>query len=293
VSGSYSDEYRDVVQKTLDQVEALIPQVKRCADSTGQINELADKRDRFMNQWVQQQATLSLSKLKSLRRRADKLTGQVDDLCKPLPETEKKIFALVRDLVQTLMSCPLEKPFLDLRSELRQLGLLKISKTWPPVSFNNSYRDLVIVQQRLREMNSLLNRGIANRRLLSLPIPPSTTWADVSIRFLSDFRIQITALKWSEPLNFAEAGFEDARNEVPNLAWKVLRDLAIKSGELQRPTGPGAERKRLVRLEKSVEAIRKRFKQLFGIDDDPFFPYREVKCYRTKFKISFPTAERN
>jgi hypothetical protein len=293
VSRSYSDEYRSVVQKTLDQVEALIPQVKRCTDSTGQINELADKRDRFMNEWAQQQATLSPNKLKSLRGRADKLSGQVDDLYKPLPETGKKIYAFVRDLGQTLMSCPLEKPFLDIRSELRQLGLLNISKTWPPVSFNNSYRDLLVVQQRLREMNSLLNPGIGNQRLLSLPIPPGTTWADVSIRFLSDNRIQIKAPGCSEPLNCLEAGFEDARKNVPNLAWKVLRELAINSGKLQRPNVPGAQRKQIVSLEKSVEAIRKGLKRLFGIDEDPFFPYREVRCYRGKFSISFPNSEQN
>jgi polyhydroxyalkanoate synthesis regulator phasin len=293
VSGSYSDEYRNVVQKTLHQVEALIPHVKRCADSTGQINELADKRDRFMNEWAQQQATLSRNKRKSLRERADKLTEQVDDLYRPLPETEKKIFALVQDLGQTLMSCPLEKPFLDIRSELRHLGLLNISKTWPPVSFNNSYRDLLVVQQRLREMNSLLNAGIGNRRLLSLPIPPGTTWADVSIRFLSDNRIQIKAPECSAPLNCLEAGFEDARKNVPNLAWNVLRELAINSGELQRPNVPGSQRQQIVSLEKSVEAIRKRLKQLFGIDEDPFYPYREVKCYRTKFRISFPNPEQN
>lgn len=289
---SYSEEYRNGVKTTLDQLEALIPDVKRCADSTGQINELAGRRDILNSELKSQHATLGPEKLKNLKGRISKLRRQVEDLYKPLPETERKIFAFVTGLEHALMSCPLEKSFLDIRSELRQLGLMSISKTSAQVRFNNAYRDLLIVQLRLREMSSFLNRSGVSRKL-SLRIPPGTTWANVTIRFLSDNRIQITALKWSEPLDYAEAGFEDTRNHVPNLAWKVLRDFAIHSGELQRPNGLRTERRQLVSLETSVGAIRKRFKQLFGIDEDPFSPYKEMRCYRTKFKISFPNSECN
>lgn len=294
VNRPYSEEYRNVVRTTLDRVEALIPDVKKCADSTGQINELAGQRDILNYEFASQHATLGPEELKNLQGRIRELNRQIDDLCKPLPETEKKIFAFVTELEQVLMSCPLEKSFVEIRSELRQLGLMNISKASARLSFSNSYRDLLIVRQRLREMNSLPNRGASNRKSVPLRIPPDTNWADVSIRFLSDIRIQISVLdRPFEPLNYAEAGFEDSRNEVPNVAWRTLCKLAVNSGELQRSREPGAGRKQVVRLEKSVEAIRKGMKQLFGIEEDPFFPYREMGRYRSKFKISFPKSEHN
>ncbi|MCH7687545.1 MAG: hypothetical protein IH899_12835 [Planctomycetes bacterium] len=111
----------------------------------------------------------------------------------------------------------------------------------------------------------------------------------MNIRFLSDHKIQVNVLGRSEVFNYAEAGFENHKTQNPNLAWILLRQFAERNGQVDRPRD---RRSDLRRMEKSVQAIRKRFKELFKIPDDPFLPYRQVKCYQTKFKISFPQADR-
>ena len=44
-----------------------------------------------------------------------------------------------------------------------------------------------------------------------IPVPEGTTWEDVSIRFVSDERVQVTAGSTTPTLNYVELGFEDTR----------------------------------------------------------------------------------
>lgn len=57
-------------------------------------------------------------------------------------------------------------------------------------------------------------------------------WASIEIKFLSDERLQIFKEGSSETRNYAELGFEDRRNGMPNQAWLTLRTLAMKRGTI-------------------------------------------------------------
>ena len=144
------------------------------------------------------------------------------------------------------------------------------------------------LQQRLAEFRNCLPGG-SKQVPASFPTPEGATWKDVNIRFLSEHMIQVSVLGRLKAFNYAEAGFENRKTQNPNYAWILLLQFAEQNGQMERPQG---KRSDLTRTEKGVQAIRKHVQELFGIPDDPFLPYRQVKCYQTRFKISFPQADR-
>jgi len=107
-----------------------------------------------------------------------------------------------------------------------------------------------------------------------------TSWAEVEICFLSDDRVQLTAGKHTETLNYADFGFADGRSQRPNLAWVILRALAVSGGTIGRP--PDA--KGWPSVEKRMQKLRKMFRARFKLDDDPL-PFVEGVGYRAQFKI--------
>ena len=106
------------------------------------------------------------------------------------------------------------------------------------------------------------------------------------MRFLSPETIEITTPDARRHYNFAELGFEDRRRVgSPNTAWVFLRQLALaKDNEIKRPADKPAQ------VEKAVQALRKKLKDVFGLNDDPLHAYHQVKHYAPKFKLSFPNA---
>jgi hypothetical protein len=112
--------------------------------------------------------------------------------------------------------------------------------------------------------------------------PGAADWRNVEIVFLSDFRVQIRMNgKQSEPTNYAELGFDDGRSENPNRAWLALRSLAESGGLLREGSALGEP---WPKVEKRIQEIRRRLRELFGISADPI-PFVEGSGYRTMFKI--------
>ena len=56
-----------------------------------------------------------------------------------------------------------------------------------------------------------------------LPTTEGATWRDVSIRFTSEFQVQITVLGHTAVRNYVDMGFEDRRRQVPDSAWELLQ----------------------------------------------------------------------
>jgi len=82
-------------------------------------------------------------------------------------------------------------------------------------------------------------------------------------------------------------GFEDRRgkrNPTPDRNWVVFRDLAERNGEI-RSTKEAAE---WPKVEKAVQAVNARLKQLLGIPDAPITYDRRSKCYKAKLKLIGP-----
>lgn len=109
----------------------------------------------------------------------------------------------------------------------------------------------------------------------------AATWETVEISFLSEERVQIRNGAGSETRNYDEFGFADRRNGAPKQAWVTLRTLAEQNGTIRdgKPTG-----RNWVKIEKSVQEIRKVLRKHFGIPADPI-PFVHGKGYQARFKI--------
>jgi len=112
-------------------------------------------------------------------------------------------------------------------------------------------------------------------------------WDDVVVVFLSDERVQITVGTQTETRNYAEMGFASKKNGTPIRAWEMLRMIAIEEGILK----VASDSRKWAEVEKRVQEIRRIFRSVFGLADDPL-PYikrtrrdPEDFGYHAQFKI--------
>ena len=119
-----------------------------------------------------------------------------------------------------------------------------------------------------------------NSELVPINIPPGTEWKDISIRFISEEEVHIKAGKFSKVANFIEMGFRNKRTNRPDSQWLFLKILAKNQGELSwndsNTTDSGKKMKQL---------LANNLKAYFGLDKDPFLPYRSIKKYKVRFGL--------
>jgi hypothetical protein len=144
---------------------------------------------------------------------------------------------------------------------------------------------------RLEAIRKPLKAAKPPRRAVRLDIPAGTTWDMVIFRLLSDDTVYIVVD--GKPLgakNFAELGFWDARKGKvhPNLLWALLRLFAIHNGEITPKTQDAQE---MLSHKKRISDLGKALRSIFGIDDNPFYPYRKTHTYRAKFSVLEPVQE--
>jgi len=135
---------------------------------------------------------------------------------------------------------------------------------------------------RKSNMESEMHRGKKRHRLLAkFPTTPNTSWDMVSIQFVSEDSVRVSVKSIHRRYTFADMGFKDNRkHNSPDKQWEALESLARNKGELSWQKGTA-----IPYVKKQIQGIRKKLRAFIGIEDDPFFPYRRVWCYRTKFSI--------
>jgi len=116
-------------------------------------------------------------------------------------------------------------------------------------------------------------------------------WSEISIEFLSNEEVKITARGKNKRYLFNELGFKNEKQNKPTKPWIVMLALA-KYGQIDwnLPSRELDERGRN-KIQSDISAIRKRLKEFFSIpNEDPFFPYQgkreKFKSYKPKFMIS-------
>ncbi len=127
---------------------------------------------------------------------------------------------------------------------------------------------------------------------------PGLQWNEIVIKFVSADAVEIRARHVKYQYTYAEMGFKNrkARDASPDSIWRTLRDvLARFRGEVSWHTEKVSEGDRN-RMKRTVSTLRKRLCAFFGIEDDPFHPYRNEKSYKTKFVLlpaetSFDSAD--
>jgi hypothetical protein len=105
-------------------------------------------------------------------------------------------------------------------------------------------------------------------------------WAEITIKFVDGHTVRISARQTKESFSYKEMGLDDARTGNPNEQWKLLKTLADNHGTLDWEDSEATDLNK-----KRKQNLSKALKIFFGIDDDPFYPYREHNGYRTKIKL--------
>lgn len=107
-------------------------------------------------------------------------------------------------------------------------------------------------------------------------------WRDVEITFLTSRRVQVRLGKNRETQGFRDLGFADDRGNGPDLAWKLMSEIAHAGGTLKRNNQNDKQWELLVIR---VATIRQRLKHIYKIPADPL-PYERGVGYKASFKIS-------
>ena len=289
--------------KTFDLVETISDLLKRIDEGRKTVRETQnvsdnfwrafanrEKADQLVNEMLlkvvppdepaQSQAKAELDRQVSERQ---KLTDESNRLWPRFTETIAFIGPFSNDVSLLLDRLPLKPEWNVFRPAVRHLNVGDRG-CWTDPPANTA---LEALEMRLREMLDLAVRTRRGqvRRFEPFPTPDGATWKDVSITLTSDHRIQIAVLDVTDTRNYAEMGFADNRSRKrrkPTAAWECLNQLAQNAGTIERPKEFKSNRSS---LEKQIQTVRTRLRELFQITDDPFEPFREAKAYKARFSI--------
>jgi len=123
--------------------------------------------------------------------------------------------------------------------------------------------------------------GGRSRQIAKYPTPPGTAWEQVEIVILADADgAIINAGAEAQDRTPDQMGMAYERNpKRPTKLWDLLLRFAAEE-----KIGPGS-RPWDDNIPKRVERLRHKLREMFGIDEDPFKPYHEVRGYEPRFMI--------
>ena len=146
-----------------------------------------------------------------------------------------------------------------------------------------------------------------------LNLPANAKWEDITIKFVDGHNVDIKCKNKTSRSDYKEMGFEDSKSRRPNKQWELLQRLAENNGEISwekfaagkssclrkteqdfgyefdedEPQNKGFSIiKAPDKLKKTKQLLARTLKAFFKIDEDPFFPYDEVKAYKIKIKLT-------
>jgi hypothetical protein len=110
-----------------------------------------------------------------------------------------------------------------------------------------------------------------------------TDWAKITIRFLDERAVFITADKKQTQSDYEALGFKDEKRDKPNAAWVFLLSLARNNGETGELPTPISDKIKQRKLQ-----VADRLKAIFKTDTDPFYDPTETRTYRIKIALIPP-----
>ena len=146
----------------------------------------------------------------------------------------------------------------------------------------------------------------------ALNLPVNAKWEEITIKFVDGHNVDIKCKNKTIRSDYKEMGFEDSKSRRPNKQWEMLQRLAENHGEISwerfaagksstiRKTEQDfgyevdedeAQNKGFSiikapdKLKKTKQLLAQTLKAYFHIDEDPFWPYEEVKAYKIKIKL--------
>lgn len=108
-------------------------------------------------------------------------------------------------------------------------------------------------------------------------------WEEVTLAFISDDILRVSAHSTSKKFNYSEIGFLDGRmGDKPDTRWRLLIVLASQDGL---SWNSAVDQTTQNRAKKAISELRQRLKAIVGIDDDPFFPYKKKRGWQPRFRL--------
>jgi hypothetical protein len=122
----------------------------------------------------------------------------------------------------------------------------------------------------------------ARRLVARFPSPEGLSWDEVRVTFSTGDSeiVRLSARDVSRRYGFAELGFSDRRTQKPDKVWIFFRALAEEQGEICRKDAAATDQAKAY-----VAKLRRRLRGIFGIDGDPFHPYRQENAYAARFIV--------
>ena len=113
--------------------------------------------------------------------------------------------------------------------------------------------------------------------------------------FVSNDSVRIEARGVSKTYHYAEIGFKDGRTaDKADSIWEFFHALACLDSEASWDNVDKEGRTLDLssnKVEARVRRLRKRLREVMGLDDDPFDPYHKVNAYRTRFTLRDDTQD--
>jgi hypothetical protein len=157
--------------------------------------------------------------------------------------------------------------------------------------FENS-ADALAFKMEITKMPDLQVRNIDDapiikgKRRVYPPKFSSTEWSKVSIRFINERDVVLTAGTKQVVSDYEALGFGNAKTNKPDSAWMFLLELARKGGVTDTLPKPIPEN-----IKQHKKTISDRLKILFKNDTDPFQDPTDTRVYRVKLTVVPPETD--
>ena len=126
------------------------------------------------------------------------------------------------------------------------------------------------------------NKSASKRNFQSTAgVYPNLQWQDIAIKFQNGNDVDVTVKNKAHRLDFKEMGFEDKKRRLPNQQWELLKLLANNKGEINWNNSEAKHN-----FKKKKQLLSETLKTYFGIDKDPFFPYRKEQAYQIRINLT-------
>ncbi|MFA5080882.1 MAG: hypothetical protein WC472_04665 [Candidatus Paceibacterota bacterium] len=119
----------------------------------------------------------------------------------------------------------------------------------------------------------------------------ANNWEEVEIKFKDKFTIEIYINEnHVKTINYEEIGFcGNGKDKKPNAQWNFLYRFSginsFKKEEATKQFMVSSLEKKEANIDKIKSKLSKKLKELFGLNDDPFYIYKDYGYYNPKFKI--------
>ena len=143
----------------------------------------------------------------------------------------------------------------------------------------------LIISQSIVAVHFFRKENETLTRKFPYAIPAGTTWEQIILQFHDDENVIVRVGQFKHTANYIEFGLYDGRGKQfrPSEQWNFLKVLAKLNGEIRIIDSDAKDA-----YKKQKQMLAQKLKEYFGIDYDPFHPYRTEHAYRIKMTLVPP-----